>query len=125
MISYVAAQFLAGGKAFSTSFHVSKMSGILLTAVIVLVYTALGGFLAVSLTDMIQALFMIFALLVLPFIAIIQAGSWSGIVSIYSTASTRNSSIPLPLQQEGLSDSLVSASVLPATPYPGPLHVRG
>jgi sodium/proline symporter len=82
MISYVAAQFLAGGKAFSTSFHVSEMSGILLTAVIVLVYTALGGFLAVSLTDMIQALFMIFALLVLPIIAIIHAGSWSGIVGI-------------------------------------------
>ena len=82
MISYVAAQFLAGGKAFSTSFHVSEMSGILLTAAIVLIYTALGGFLAVSLTDMIQALFMIFALLVLPSIAIIHAGSWSGIVSI-------------------------------------------
>jgi sodium/proline symporter len=82
MISYVAAQFLAGGKAFSTSFHVSEMSGILLTAVIVLIYTALGGFLAVSLTDMIQALFMIFALLALPFIAIIHAGGWSGIVGI-------------------------------------------
>lgn len=82
MISYVAAQFLAGGKAFSTSFHVSEMSGILLTALIVLIYTALGGFLAVSLTDMIQAFFMIFALLILPFIAIIHAGGWSETVQI-------------------------------------------
>jgi SSS family solute:Na+ symporter len=82
MISYVAAQFLAGGKAFSTSFHVSEMSGILLTAVIVLIYTALGGFLAVSLTDMIQAFFMIFALIILPFIAIVHAGGWSEILHI-------------------------------------------
>ncbi len=82
MISYVAAQFLAGGKAFSTSFHVSEMTGILITALIVLIYTALGGFLAVSLTDMIQAFFMIFALLILPFIAIVHGGGWSGIVLI-------------------------------------------
>ena len=80
MISYVAAQFLAGGKAFSTSFHVSETTGILITALIVLVYTALGGFLAASLTDMIQAFFMIFALLILPFIAISHAGGWGEIV---------------------------------------------
>lgn len=82
MISYVAAQFLAGGKAFSTSFHMSEMSGILITAVIVLLYTALGGFLAASLTDMIQAFFMIFALLVLPVIAISHGGGWGEIKSI-------------------------------------------
>jgi len=82
MISYVAAQFLAGGKAFSTSFHISEMGGILITALIVLIYTALGGFLAVSLTDMIQAFFMIFALLILPVIAIFHAGGWGEIVGI-------------------------------------------
>ena len=82
MISYVAAQFLAGGKAFSTSFQISELSGILLTAVIVLIYTALGGFLAVSLTDMIQAFFMIFALIVLPIIAVSHGGGWGEIVGI-------------------------------------------
>jgi len=82
MISYVAAQFLAGGKAFSTSFQMSELSGILLTAFIVLVYTALGGFLAVSLTDMIQAFFMIFALIALPIIAVSHSGGWGGIVGI-------------------------------------------
>ena len=48
MISYVAAQFNAGGKTFSTSFGVSETTGILITAAIVLIYTALGGFMAVS-----------------------------------------------------------------------------
>jgi sodium/proline symporter len=82
MISYVASQFQAGGKAFSTSFGVSETRGILVTATIVLIYTVLGGFLAVSLTDMIQAFFMIFALLFLPVIAIIHAGGWEEILAI-------------------------------------------
>jgi len=89
MISYVAAQFLAGGKAFSTSFGLSEMSGILLTAVIVLLYTALGGFLAVSLTDMIQAFFMIFALLALPIIAVAHCGGWGEIVGILKNFNPR------------------------------------
>lgn len=82
MISYVASQFLAGGKAFSTSFGLSETNGILVTAVIVLIYTMLGGFLAVSLTDMIQAMFMIFALLILPIIVIAHAGGWGEIVAV-------------------------------------------
>ncbi len=82
MISYVASQFQAGGKAFSTSFGVSETGGILVTAAIVLIYTVLGGFLAVSLTDMIQAFFMIFALLILPVIAIIHAGGWEEILVV-------------------------------------------
>ena len=82
MISYVASQFEAGGKAFSTSFGVSETSGILVTAAIVFIYTVLGGFLAVSLTDMIQAFFMIFALLVLPIVAVVNAGGWGEIMAI-------------------------------------------
>jgi len=82
MVSYVAAQFNAGGKAFSTSFGLPETSGILITAVIVLLYTVLGGFLAVSLTDMIQAFFMIAALIVLPIVAIAHAGGLNTVVGI-------------------------------------------
>ena len=82
MITYVASQFQAGGKAFSTSFGVSETSGVIFTAIIVLIYTVLGGFLAVSLTDMIQAFFMIFALLVLPAVVVIHTGGWGEILSI-------------------------------------------
>ncbi len=82
MVSYVAAQFNAGGKAFSTSFGISETGGIFITATIVLIYTVLGGFLAVSLTDMIQAIFMIVALLVLPIVVISNAGGWEAVVSI-------------------------------------------
>ena len=74
MISYVSAQFVGGGKAFAASFHIDNSTGILVTAAIVLLYTLLGGFLAVSLTDMIQAFFMVFALIVLPVITIVDRG---------------------------------------------------
>ncbi len=81
MVSYVSAQFVAGGKAFASSFHIEQSTGIILSAVIILAYTVLGGFLAVSLTDMFQAIFMIFALVVLPFIAIADAGGLQAVLS--------------------------------------------
>lgn len=80
MVSYVSAQFVAGGKAFSSSFGLDQDTGIALSAVIILLYTVLGGFLAVSLTDTIQAFFMIFALVFLPIIAINDLGGWSVMV---------------------------------------------
>jgi SSS family solute:Na+ symporter len=89
MISYVAAQFNAGGKAFSTSFGVSETQGILITAAIVLLYTILGGFLAVSLTDMIQAFFMIFALIVLPVVVIVNFGGWKEILAVLQNFNPR------------------------------------
>ncbi len=81
MVSYVSAQFVAGGKAFASSFGLTQTNGILITAVIIMAYTVLGGFLAVSLTDMFQAIFMIFALVVLPFLAIWEAGGLSKVLS--------------------------------------------
>lgn len=77
MIGYVSAQFVAGGKAFASGFGIDQDTGILITAGIVLAYTIVGGFLAVSLTDMIQAIFMIFALLALPIVAVYNAGGLS------------------------------------------------
>lgn len=74
MISYVAAQFLAGGKAFFAYFGMKQSTGIVITATIVLVYTIVGGFLAVSLTDVLQAFVMMAALIVLPIIAIHDKG---------------------------------------------------
>ena len=74
MIGYISAQFVAGGKAFASGFGLDMNTGILITALIVVVYTIVGGFLAVSLTDMFQAIFMILALVILPIIAILNIG---------------------------------------------------
>lgn len=81
MAGYVSSQFVAGGKTFASSFNISPGAGVLITAGIVLAYTIIGGFLAVSLTDMVQAFFMILALVILPIIVIYDAGGWAQIVS--------------------------------------------
>jgi sodium/proline symporter len=81
MVTYVAAQFVAGGKAFSAYFEISATTGVILTAAIILVYTILGGFLAVSLTDVLQAFFMIVALVGLPLYGIIEMGGWDAVTN--------------------------------------------
>ncbi len=81
MVSYVSAQFVAGGKAFAAGFQLDQTTGILVTAAIVLLYTTLGGFLAVSLTDTIQACFMIVALVALPVVAIVDRGGLAAVLA--------------------------------------------
>lgn len=77
MVSYVSAQFTAGAKTLAASFGSSQTLGLLITAGIVVFYTMMGGFLAVCLTDVVQALLMIFALVILPIMVIIHLGGFS------------------------------------------------
>lgn len=71
---YTASGMVGGGKLFETAFAgvlpqtglSDYMLGILITAGIVLVYTMIGGFLAVSLTDFVQGMIMMVALVVMP-----------------------------------------------------------
>jgi sodium/proline symporter len=79
MVSYVSAQFAAGGKAIGASFGLAPTTGVVLTAAIVLGYTMVGGFLAVSLTDTMQAAFMLLGLVAVPALAIADAGGWAAV----------------------------------------------
>lgn len=117
MIAYVAAQFKAGGKAFSSGFGLSELEGLLLTAGIVLVYTILGGFLAVSITDLVQAIFMIIALVAVPVIAIVQFGGWVPV------ASQLGSSLPAALDPLALSFGVFLGFVGIGLGSPGNPHI--
>jgi sodium/proline symporter len=81
MVGYVAAQFVGGGKAIGASFGLQPQTGILLTAVLVLGYTVLGGFLAVSLTDTLQGVLMLVALVALPLLVISGLGGWAPVLA--------------------------------------------
>jgi sodium/proline symporter len=81
MVVYVSSQFVGGGKTMAASFGVSPRTGVLITAAIVLGYTMVGGFLAVSLTDTLQALFMMLGLVVLPIVAISHGGGWGPVMT--------------------------------------------
>lgn len=73
---YTASGMVGGGKLFATAFAgllpetglSDYMLGILITAGIVLIYTMIGGFLAVSLTDFVQGMIMMVALVVMPLV---------------------------------------------------------
>lgn len=81
LIIYVSAQLKAGVKTFSSSFDLPDWISLLLTAGIVLIYTILGGFLAVSLTDVLQAIFMMIGLVGLPLVAVFKIGGLGRVVS--------------------------------------------
>lgn len=71
---YTSSAFVAGGKLFNTVFGVSYTYALLLGAFVVVFYTFLGGFLAVSYTDLIQGSMMFFAILIVPITATILLG---------------------------------------------------
>jgi len=71
---YVATQFQAAGKAFNETFQLSRDSSILIGSGIVVLYTLLGGFWAVSLTDTLQGLMMAAAAILLPVAALVHVG---------------------------------------------------
>ena len=75
LTAYVAAQLNAAGKTFNATFEWPYTVGVLTGAGIVLGYTITGGFRAVAWTDMIQALMMVAAVLVLPVVLLMHLGS--------------------------------------------------
>lgn len=88
---YIASQFEAAGKAFESVFGLSKQTSILIGAAIVLLYTLLGGFWAVSVTDSLQGGLMVVAAIVLPIVTLQAVGGFSemtaGLAAIGSAGS--------------------------------------
>jgi SSS family solute:Na+ symporter/sodium/proline symporter len=75
---YTSAGIVAGGKLFESAFGLNYFYGLFLTAGVVLAYTVIGGFLAVSLTDFVQGCIMFLALIMVPIIAFFSIGGLSG-----------------------------------------------
>ncbi len=69
---YVAAQFSGAGKVLNVTFGISKLTGMLIGAAIILLYTISGGFTAVVFTDMIQAVIMFSTLVILPIVGVFE-----------------------------------------------------
>lgn len=80
-IPYTASGFKAIGTLFTSLFgwdyHVTMIVG----AVVVIAYTVMGGYLAVSTTDLIQSIVMSIALVVIVVFGINQAGGWDAVVT--------------------------------------------
>lgn len=85
---YIAAQFQAAGKTFASTFDMSMTTSVVLGTTIILIYTLLGGFWAVSITDTLQGLLMAATSIILPIVALITLGGplelWAKIHTAFS-----------------------------------------
>ncbi len=71
---YAASCFVTCGKLFSTLFDAPYIPMMIIGAVFVLFYTIIGGFLAESASDFMQAVVMILALAIIVVICVVEAG---------------------------------------------------
>ncbi len=78
-IPYTASGFKAVGTLFNSLFHMDYHVSMLIGAVIIVGYTVMGGFMAVSTTDLIQSIVMSIALVVIVFYGIHIAGGWGAV----------------------------------------------
>ena len=80
-VPYTASGFAACGKLFATLFGVPYMPAMIVSAIIIVAYTSLGGFLAASTTDLIQSIIMTGALVVVLIYGVHMAGGMDAVIT--------------------------------------------
>jgi sodium/proline symporter len=84
-VFYIAAQFQGAGFALSESFAISNGLAIIVGATVILIYTWLGGYWAVSVTDAVQGVVMGIAALALPISISLHLGSPEALLEAVAT----------------------------------------
>ena len=79
-IPYTASGFKAVGTLFNSLFGFDYHAAMIIGAVVIIGYTVLGGFLAVSTTDLVQSIFMTTALIVVVCFGVGQAGGLDAVM---------------------------------------------
>jgi sodium/proline symporter len=79
--TYVTAQMVSSGKAFSSFLGMKYETGVIVGAVFIIGYTFVGGYKAVSYTDVVQGVLMLLGLIAVPAAAIYAAGGWGEVRS--------------------------------------------
>lgn len=79
-VFYISSQFQAAGNALTEVFGMSATEAILLGAVVIVVYCLLGGFLAASVTDALQACVMMLACILVPMAAVNAVGGLGAVI---------------------------------------------
>ncbi|MBQ8946512.1 MAG: sodium/proline symporter [Lachnospiraceae bacterium] len=94
-VPYTASGFAACGKLFASLFDMNYVVAMLISAIIIIAYTAMGGFMAASTTDFVQSIVMTVALIAVVCFGVSQcggvhevtsfAGSLDGYISAFAT----------------------------------------
>ena len=79
-VFYISSQFQAAGNALTEVFGMSATEAILLGAFVIILYCLLGGFLAASITDALQAGVMVIACLIVPLATLSASGGLGTVI---------------------------------------------
>ena len=79
-IPYTASGFKAIGTLFNSLFHVDYHTVMIFGAIVVVGYTVMGGFMAVSTTDLVQSIVMSISLVIIVFYGISVSGGWDKVM---------------------------------------------
>ncbi len=74
-VVYSASAFASGGKLFASITKMDYHQALIVGAVVILIYTFLGGFLAVCTTDFVQGMMMLVGVLAVPILVVIVLGT--------------------------------------------------
>ena len=83
---YVSSGLVGGGKLFVSVFGLNYQLAVILGTLAVISYTLFGGFLAVSWTDVVQALLMTLGLVIVPIVAITSVDDFTGTLAAQNPA---------------------------------------
>lgn len=79
MTTYLSSGLIAMGLLFESLFGINYFIGLGVASLVVVIYTFAGGFITVAWTDFFQGVFLLIAILIVPFLAFQQIGGWNGI----------------------------------------------
>lgn len=82
---YTSSGFVAGAKLFSSVFGLPYQTGLIIGVVVIIGYTFLGGYMAVSWTDFFQGVLMFIAVTIVPVIGFRLAGGFGGTIQTVRT----------------------------------------
>lgn len=87
--TYVTAQMVASGKAFSSFLGMQYETGVIVGAIFIIGYTFVGGYKAVSYTDVVQGVLMLLGLIAVPVAAVSAAGGWDAMTNTLAAEDPR------------------------------------
>lgn len=133
--AYISANFIAAGSVFDSAFSgrvpwgeefcTYYHQGLLIGLVVILGYTMLGGFLAVCWTDFVQAILMVFAVVILPIAGVIRLGGIEAMFTAMQSAAMDDAFLSVDAGQQGASFlfGVLLAGMKWGVGYPGQPHI--
>ncbi len=79
--AYVTAQMVASGKALQSFLGMDYQTAVIVGSIFIIGYTFVGGYKAVSYTDVVQGVLMLLGLIAVPVAAIYASGGWAEVQS--------------------------------------------